>query len=317
MSSRAVSYQQHPPVMSNTPPKKINQFYLPDFLTVELIASNFISFTPLWSYGTTILSIYKKQSSHGFSIDICATMLVASTLRIAYYFIIPYEIALLRQSIVMIFIQLCLLKVSLRYRSKEYDVENLEVRRGVLAEIKELVEVNRGGFENIGAVIRFIRQLITILLVNFIKFFDFKYKRIGEFWQWNEEKYYWIFLMQLAGIVSVLTFLMKDYLKFGGLLGTIGLFVESLLPLPQILLLHQLKSVEGFKLLLLLSWLCGDFTKIGYLIFGAKNISVLFIIFALFQMALDFYIAFQFIYYKYYFIKEPTQIEMRELQSSV
>lgn len=80
---------------------------------------------PLFSYGTTIISIEKCKTALGFSIDICATMLIASILRISYYLITPYEITLLRQSLVMIFIQLILLRTSLKYRPDEYKYQNL------------------------------------------------------------------------------------------------------------------------------------------------------------------------------------------------
>lgn len=244
-------------------------------------------------------------------------MLIASILRISYYFIIPYEIALLRQSIVMISIQICLLRVSLKYRPKDYDFDMLEDQQqgfvdGVQVLYKESFK-DKPSFE-IANLLYFIKSLGMLILVKFIKFFDSKYKRIGHFWQWNQEFSYWKFLFRFTLIMGFLTFFFIDYQKFGESLGTIGLFVESLLPLPQILLLNQLKSIQGFKLLLLLSWLGGDCTKISYLIFGAKNISGIFLFFALFQMSLDIYIAFQFIYYKYYYVQEPQSVELYELR---
>ena len=48
--------------------------YLPD---LQKCANVFISFTPLFSYGTTCYGIYTKKTSLGFSIDICATMLMS------------------------------------------------------------------------------------------------------------------------------------------------------------------------------------------------------------------------------------------------
>jgi len=296
--------------------QEINQFYLPEWLTMELIASNVISFTPLFSYGTTILSIIKKETSLGFSIDICATMLIASILRISYYFIIPYETALLRQSIVMIFIQSCLLRVSLQYRPRDYDVMMLEQDQEKFSE--SVCDFYYESFKDksfeIYNLLLFIKKIVMLMLSKFIKFFDSKYKRLGNFWQWNDEFSYWRFLFRLTLIMSILTFIFNDFTKFGEFLGTIGLFIESLLPLPQILLLNKLKSIQGFKLLLLLSWLGGDLMKISYLLFGAKDISGIFLFFALFQMSLDFYIAFQFIYYKYYYVQEPQAVELFELR---
>lgn len=282
---------------------------------MEMIASNFISFTPLFSYGTTVWGIYKKKTSLGFSIDICATMMVASMLRIAYYFIIPYEMALLRQSVVMIVIQSVLLKVSLIYRPSDHSEHYADKKTRLIEDLKHLKGLYFPQHEiNIKNVLLFIRDSIFTLFLHSLRFFDPSYKRIGKFWQWESEKAFWRFLIRFAVIFTTLTLIFKDFKKFGEILGTVGLFVESLLPLPQILLLNQLKSVEGFKLLLLLSWLGGDTAKISYLIFGAKNISPLFLFFALFQTALDLYIAFQYIFFKYYYTKETDSIELHEFR---
>ena len=42
---------------------------------------------------------------------------------------------------------------------------------------------------------------------------------------------------------------------YSNIIGVLGLFIESLLPLPQILLLNRLQLVKNFKVILLLSWL--------------------------------------------------------------
>lgn len=143
-----------------------------------------------------------------------------------------------------------------------------------------------------------------------MKFFDPNFKRIGAFWQWDDDKNFWRFLALFATVQILVTFFISNILNWdslaqglGSIIGSLGLLVESLLPLPQIAILYKLKSVQGFKLILLVSWLCGDTLKITYLIFGAKNISALFVIFALFQMSLDFYIGGQYIYYRYYYPK--------------
>ena len=87
---------------------------------------------------------------------------------------------------------------------------------------------------------------------------------------------------------------------YSNIIGVLGLFIESLLPLPQILLLNRLQLVKNFKVILLLSWLGGDCTKISYLLFGTDNILIIFIVAGLFQMSLDIYIAFQYLQFKYF-----------------
>ena len=79
--------------------------------------------------------------------------------------------------------------------------------------------------------------------------------------------------------------------------------------------------LDVYKRQLLVSWLCGDVLKISYLVFGAKNISVLFLFFALFQMSLDIYIGGQYIYYKFYYPSlrnesSEESIEMAEMRTN-
>lgn len=378
-------------------------YYVPEWLTVQFIVNNSISLAPLFSYGSTVYLIHKKQSSTGFSIDICCTMMVSSILRINFYFIRPFEYTLLKQAIIMIFIHIILLKVALSYKLQSgYDVDNLHNYESVITELKwfyfnefskmrvggpnvpYLNFVNKEGFNTItpnadilqtrsrsgtstfgsqnisfnkeetgrarsatisvinnethnvnekvaassssgieeNKIFQIVRLFIVlfagtalIIFKNFVKFFDPYYKRSFEFWQWNNEKRYWLFLVEFAVISSTLTLMLRKYESYGSFIGSISLLIESLLPLPQILLLNRLKTINGFKTILLFSWYCGDLTKISYLVFGANNISFIFIFFALFQMFLDMIIGFQYVYYKYYYKVDYKESDI-ELQDT-
>lgn len=288
--------------------------YLPD---LQKCANVFITFTPLFSYGTTCYGIYKKQSSTGFSIDICATMLMASILRICYYTITPFEISLLRQSVVMVFIQCILLKVSLMYRPANYNPEYLTPlpvfknelnshlprrlsRSGSISQHTPYNEASTVGnvWSVVQDIIRVGRSYTIIGFTHGLKLFDVYYQRPGLFWQWLEEEKYWKFVGGFSCFFGVLTYIFHTSELYGAFIGILGLFIESLLPLPQILLLQRLKSIKNFKEVLLLSWLGGDCTKLGYLFYGTDNISVIFILAGLFQMALDIIIAFQYLHFR-------------------
>lgn len=305
--------------------------YLPD---IQRCTNLFISFTPMFSYGTTCYGIYKKKTSTGFSIDICVTMLMASILRILYYMITPYEISLLRQSIVMVFIQCVLLKTSLHYRPSSYNPDYLQPYPVFKNELNSFLPRRLSASTNLTDHESYYQELILLtsknLLKNardlvhsycvisfnqFLRFFDVYYRRPGYFWQWKEEAKYWKFLLQFAGFFGILTALLINNENYGAAMGFLGLFIESLLPLPQILLLKRLKSVKNFKVVLLLSWLGGDLTKISYLLYGAKNVSCIFISAGLFQMALDIIIAFQYLHYRKYEVEnKPIQdIELGDL----
>lgn len=315
---------------------RVDQFYIPEWLTMQFVANNLISFTPLFSYGTTIMSIERSKTALGFSIDICATMMIASILRISYYLISPYEITLLRQSIVMIFIQLILLRTTLLYRPEEYkyhNLHNVETFSQLIHNVwYEYFSCSKPPFfsRDWRLMLRslsfkhlsgFVYKCLVVVGYKVLKFFDPSYKRFKSFWQWDDETKFWKFLAYFASFQLVLTFLISKVLDWeelaswiGSIIGSLGLLIESLLPLPQIAILYKLKSVQGFKLILLISWLCGDTLKITYLIFGASNISIIFLLFALFQMSLDFYIGAQYIYYKYYYpnLRNTENVDLRD-----
>ncbi|ODV93384.1 hypothetical protein PACTADRAFT_46646 [Pachysolen tannophilus NRRL Y-2460] len=292
--------------------------YFPSF---QNAVNSFMIFSPLISYGTTILGIYKQRTSTGFSIDICATMLMASILKVFYYINEPFEISLLRQCFIMIFIQCLLLKTALKFRPSVYSTDSLYDYPGILEEFwsrirsinGSLNQHNLKNFSSPSAYLKDLNQLIFKILseyfkaiywflinfvLNLLKLFDVFYKRPFEFWQWEREIVYWKFLASFIIINIVLTTIFYKNENFTILIGSASLLTESLLPLPQILIFQRLKSVKGFKTILLLSWLGGDFTKISYLIYGTDNVSIIFIIAAFFQFSLNCIISFQFFYYK-------------------
>lgn len=299
------------------PPEYLDYLdYLPD---LQKCANVFISLTPLFSYGTTCYGIHNKKTSMGFSIDICATMLMSLILRILYYMISPYEISLLRQLIVMVFIQCLLLKISLHYRPKDYQPAFLEplpsFKFGLNSSLPRrlLVSTNPTYHETYeaGGVLRLANRILTdyfvyskTYLVTIFKYtlnlFDVHYKRPMLFWQWDEEIDYWKFILRFTLFFGVLTGIFHNNETYGSFIGILGLFIEALLPLPQILMLNRLRSIKNFKIVLLLSWLGGDLTKISYLILGTDNISIIFILAALFQMGLDIIIAIQYLHFSNY-----------------
>lgn len=316
---------------SYLPPEYLQYLdYIPD---LQKCANILITFTPLFSYGTTCYGIYQKKTSTGFSIDICATMIMASILRILYYTITPFEISLLRQSIVMIFIHIILLKISLKYRPHTYNPDKLaplpvfknELNSYLPRRLSQSSNINTHdnytqiSTSTLNSYLKLINDLIHFskcyLIISFqqiLKFFDVYYQRPKLFWQWLEEIKYWKFLINFAIFFGILTAIFHKNETYGSFIGILGLFIESLLPLPQILMLNRLKSTKNFKIILLLSWLGGDCTKISYLVFGTDNISIIFILAGLFQMSLDILIAFQYLYFKK--IENENNLELNNFE---
>lgn len=278
----------------------------------------------------------------GFSLDICGTMLSASILRIFYYFNDPFEITLLRQCLVMVFIQTILLHFALKYRSEDaIHFEQYHSNWGGI--LDKFINLNRekveqtfdeyyvsDNFNNfhltnliLGVLMIVIRcVLVNVLLViqcasqllqDVVRLFDYHYIRPFNYWQWRNPITFWKYLFGFIAFLTVIqiSFRGNDYL--GICFGSISFMIESSLPLPQILLFQRVKSVENFKTILLLSWLGGDLTKISYLFYGTDNVGLIFIIAAFFQMSLNLVITYQFFYYKFNADQKYTEIPMTQL----
>ena len=267
----------------------IPQQYWPDIdpALLRAIANVAISLTPLYTYGTACYSIHRRRLSAGFSIDICATMLMASILRILYYFVTPFEPLLLRQALVMTLVQCALLRVLLHHRPATYSPDGLAARPPLAP--------NLAAPRLLGP--RFYLDMARALGAHALRLFDVHYRRPGCFWQWREEAPYWRFLAVFSAVFAVLTGLFRSSPWYGAFIGTLGLFIEALLPLPQILMLQRLGTVENFKVILLVSWLGGDCLKLSYLFFGTDNVSSIFVAAALFQMGLDLIILAQYLHF--------------------
>lgn len=78
------------------------------------------------------------------------------------------------------------------------------------------------------------------------------------------------------------------------LLGLVGLGIESLLPIPQILSNKRSQSCRGFRLSVLASWLVGDTTKMSYFFLGSDPVPTSFKLCGLMQFACDCYLGVQY-----------------------
>jgi solute carrier family 66, member 2 len=108
---------------------------------------------------------------------------------------------------------------------------------------------------------------------------------------------YWTFLAYLF----VTLFVIHVFLPFISrtdsyinLLGFVGLTVEALLPLPQIVANQRSRSCKGFRLSVLASWLIGDVMKISYLFYSQDMIPLAFRLCAIFQCICDCYLGVQY-----------------------
>ncbi|KAK6514010.1 hypothetical protein TWF506_008439 [Arthrobotrys conoides] len=190
-------------------------------LLVEYVAPVFLITSPVTSYADQIWSIHSQRSSLGFSLDIPLIMLVASILRIYYWFGINFEFSLLVQSVIMVFVQTILLKVALDHRPSK------SAEAGV-----PFSSLNGQDAE-----------------------------RPYNFWQWRQQRPFWEFLLYFVTTVGILQLLFGTSTFFVSLLGYLALGIEATLPIPQVIANYRNQSCKGFRVSVIVFWLLGDLLK--------------------------------------------------------
>ncbi|PYH42719.1 PQ-loop repeat-containing protein [Aspergillus saccharolyticus JOP 1030-1] len=228
---------------------------------LEYGAPLFLITSPVTSYADQILSIHRSRSSAGFSMDIPLIMLVASILKVFYWFGAKYSFSLLVQAVFTIGVQIVLLKVALDNRPSPG--------------LKNSVE--HVPFSSVDSGQGFTRPY--------------------DFWQWRSAKPYWMFLAYFTAALLVIQVLLPPLAyseSYIGLLGYVGLAVEATLPLPQVIKNHQSRSCVGFRLSVVIAWILGDIMKLSYFFCSAEVIPWSFRLCGMFQCVCDLYLGLQF-----------------------
>ncbi|KYK56778.1 PQ loop repeat protein [Drechmeria coniospora] len=231
------------------------------------VAPFFIIMSPILSYGDQALSMHRKRSSAGFSLDIPLIMLIASMLRIFYWPGARFDASLLVQSLIMVAVQLLLLKIALDHRPAPSS-------KGGEASTPFAALQNEGWFSA---------------------------QRPYNFWQWRSHKPYWQFVVYLLGALIVCELLLSTmppvYAMYSMFIGYVGLSVEATLPIPQLLANSQTRSCKGFRLSLLVAWIGGDAMKVFWFFTATSEIPVAFKVCGLFQAACDCLLGVQYLMY--------------------
>ncbi|KAI9880914.1 MAG: hypothetical protein M1830_009982 [Pleopsidium flavum] len=224
------------------------------------VAPVFLIVSPLTSYADQIYSIHRTRSSTGFSLDIPLIMLVASLLKVFYWFGARFDASLLIQACIMIGVQIVLLKVALEHRPPP------SIKGGI--EGMPFVGAREG---------------------------EMGVKRPWNFWQWRSPRPYWEFLTWFSATLIALQLLIGAMPQYQALIGYLGLAIEATLPIPQMLANHRAKSCKGFRFSVLANWLLGDVMKMGFFFFsdGAK-VPWAFKLCGLFQFVCDIYLGGQY-----------------------
>ncbi|KAH8926223.1 hypothetical protein BT69DRAFT_1311854 [Atractiella rhizophila] len=205
------------------------------------------------------LSIIRKKSSAGFSVDVCGVLLFANTTRIFFWLGERFELPLLIQSILMIIAQLALLWVCVRYKpSSDYEALSTLPTASEPSGLEPMVS--------------------------------------RKFWNWDNYGTYIEALAAFIAFQSMAFLLLYRWRTYIEILGFVALGLESTLPLPQLITNFRRKSLEGFRWTVLVGWFGGDSFKLLY--FLLKKAPVQFIACGAFQLSVDILIVGQAFLYR-------------------
>ncbi|KAK2740688.1 hypothetical protein FQN55_008742 [Onygenales sp. PD_40] len=190
-------------------------------------------------------------------------MLLASILKVFYWFGAYYSYALLFQAIIMIGVQLVLLKVALDNRAP--------------AGIRDGIEHAPFSGQGAGGSSGFVRPY--------------------SFWQWRTTRPYWTFISYFSLALLVIHIFLPPIShseSYISLLGFAGLGIEAFLPVPQIISNQRAQSCKGFRLSVLASWILGDAMKMGYFFFSGDAVPWAFRVCGILQCCCDCYLGVQY-----------------------
>ncbi|KFA45627.1 hypothetical protein S40293_09111 [Stachybotrys chartarum IBT 40293] len=227
----------------------------------------FLILSPVLSYSDQAMSMHRNKTSAGFSLDIPLIMLVASLMRIFYWPGARFDTSLLIQAFIMVGMQVVLLKIALDHRPPP---SNKGGETGV-----PFAGAHDAGFTGL--------------------------QRPYNFWQWRSPKPYWQFLVCLLAGLTACELLLRPlpgvYSAYSVLIGYLGLSVEAVLPLPQVVANARTKSTRGFRPSVLASWLAGDVMKMFWFFTATSTIPWAFKLCAMFQAVCDSLLAAQYLSY--------------------
>ena len=185
--------------------------------------------------------------------------------RVFYWLGARYDLSLLAQASLMIFVQVLVLHVALTHRPAIGAQHSLSTP---FSDIK--------GSGNEGYATR-----------------PFK------FWQWRSRRPYWEFIAYYSATLALLQLFVGTSSAYVQLQGVVALSVEAILPIPQILENQRSQSCKGFRLSVLINWLVGDTFKMTYFFLSDGGVPWAFKMCGLFQSACDAYLGVQYFMYDY------------------
>ncbi|KAK9474123.1 uncharacterized protein V1510DRAFT_412482 [Dipodascopsis tothii] len=122
------------------------------------------------------------------------------------------------------------------------------------------------------------------------------FRRPFRFWQWTSHIKYYMFLAGCAGLLALGHLFFHSFDTYFAIIARVAVALEAIIPLPQLLLIHNRRSLSGFRFTLLFAWVSSDAVK--FIQFCTDGSDGFYKIGAGIQTLLDFGITAQYCYYR-------------------
>ncbi|XP_014286884.1 solute carrier family 66 member 2 isoform X3 [Halyomorpha halys] len=220
--------------------EEVQEITLPK--VIKWISSTVMIFGGVAPFIPQYREIKRKNDAEGFSLYVCLALLIANTLRILFWFGKRYELPLLAQSMIMNMMMLLMIHLCVKVKNRSQIIRGPDrVFTGVGPAHDEMpLRPKKREYP-----------------------FDFDWKY---FWAWTDFQSYIDFLLVVSLVMSLLTFLLLDFIIYVEILGFLALFMEAMLAVPQLVKNFKSKSTEGMSILMVLMWTVGDVFKTTYFI---------------------------------------------------
>lgn len=192
---------------------------------IRSLASFMYSFGGIVPFYPQYHRIRNTRNSKGFSTTVCLILLIAMILRIQFWMLKHFHVALLLQSVSMIGAQLLLLDLCISVRAE-----------------KETLEDNT------------LRSKQT-----------FWTSPINHFWSWSEFSDYVSFILFFSIVTGTISKFFSFSSIYAEIIGSASVTVEAIILIPQCIQNYERQSTEGLSYAMIVMWTGGDFLKLTYL----------------------------------------------------
>lgn len=212
--------------------------------------------------------IRRNRSDRGFSTTVCLILLIANILRIEFWMLKRFSIALLLQSLSMITAQIALLELCIRVRNSN---GKAKMTVGESLGIRETP-----------------RDKDNMVPIKLPRIWT---NPTENFWAWTEFSDYVLFLLFFGSITSFLSWIFSWSNVYAEILGSTSVTVEAIILVPQLICNWERQSTEGLSYAMIFMWCGGDFLKLTY--FTAAQVPIQFVLCAVVQCVIDVIIMLQ------------------------